>query len=270
MIRKTISRVLKPRFFGKQRYQRFWEKLHGWSLEGMNLSGDGSIDVGEIWVLKYIAARLRNEGRIVIFDVGANTGRYSAEAVGCFGANLGLYAFEPALETFELLRQNLASFENVQCFNFGFGDCEESRTLYSFAGQSGLSSVYDRFHLNQSNGNSSRKKEEVIGLKTVDGFCAEQGIKRVMLLKLDVEGHELKILHGARRLIEASAIDFIQFEFGGTNVDSRTFLHDFVDVLSPNYKLYRILKDGLGPMESYSERFEIFQYSNYLAVSKSY
>jgi len=84
-----------------------------------------------------------------------------------------------------------------------------------------------------------------------------------------VEGHELKVLQGAFHLLSSQAIDYIQFEFGGANIDSKTFLQDFFYYLNPYYKIFRIVRDGLTPLEGYAERFEIFMYSNFLALSRT-
>jgi len=265
----VLKRVLKTSLFGRSRYQPFWERMHLLALQGMNICvGDGSIDSGELWVLEYINKRLPRDTPVVVFDVGANTGLYSTEIVQRFAANLRLYAFEPSRETYRSLAQRMSAYQNVECFNFGFGDREEATTLYTWAGMPGLSSVYDRFHFqnNGLHGEHAHKSEETVRLTTIDDFCVERNIERIALLKLDVEGHELNILRGAADLIHSNGIDFVQFEFGGSNVDSRTFLHDFVDLLSPGYRLYRILKDGLALIEPYNERNEIFLYSNYLAV----
>ena len=267
-----IKKLVKDHFFGRVRYQPFFERLHGWAIQGMNISaGDGSIDPGEMWILNYVKELIPNDIPPVVFDVGANEGLYCAEVVRHFRDEVRIYAFEPSRDTYERLTKRMSPSKNVECFNLGFSDREETVTLYSWARGSGMSSVYDRFFLNrdESNGDHALKNEEKISLTTIDSFCAKKGINRIALLKLDVEGHELKVLHGATGLIGSSSIDFIQFEFGGTNVDSKTFLHDFVDVLSPNYKIFRILKDGLVSMEPYNERNEIFLYSNYLAISQN-
>ena len=47
---------------------------------------------------------------------------------------------------------------------------------------------------------------------------------KIDLLKLDVEGHELYLL-SAKKFI--SKISVIQFEFGGCNIDTRTYFRDF-------------------------------------------
>jgi len=82
---------------------------------------------------------------------------------------------------------------------------------------------------------------------------------------LDVEGHEYAVLQGAKELIERNKIQFIQFEFGGCNIDSRVFFQDFFYFLSPKYKIFRVLKDGLYPINEYSENLEVFSVTNYFA-----
>lgn len=63
-------------------------------------------------------------------------------------------------------------------------------------------------------------------------------------------------------------IEVIQFEFGGCNIDSRTYFQDFYYLLKDNYKIYRILKNGLIEIKSYKEIYEIFITINYLAIKK--
>jgi hypothetical protein len=109
---------------------------------------------------------------------------------------------------------------------------------------------------------------EEITLKKLDDFCDDKGIEYISLLKLDVEGHEFRVLKGAENLVSSSSIDLIQFEFGGCNIDSRTYFQDFFYLLNPCYKIYRILKDGIIAIEDYKETCEVFTTTNYLAISR--
>ncbi|MCG2725664.1 MAG: FkbM family methyltransferase, partial [Elusimicrobia bacterium] len=136
-----------------------------------------------------------------------------------------------------------------------------NQTLYRNADESGLSSIYKR---RLDHFNLSMDKSENIEVKTIDAFCKEQKIEHIHFLKLDVEGHELKVLEGASGMLKLGAIDFIQFEFGGCNIDSRTFFQDFYYLFKDNYKIYRILKDGLYKINHYKERYEVFTTTNYL------
>ena len=79
---------------------------------------------------------------------------------------------------------------------------------------------------------------------------------------------KLKALNGAAQMINSKQIDVIQFEFGGCNIDSRTYFQDFYYLLKDNYKIYRILKDGLYQINQYKEIYEAFTTTNYLAEKK--
>ena len=111
-------------------------------------------------------------------------------------------------------------------------------------------------------------KVEEVPLSTIDIYCSENNIKQIHFLKLDIEGNELNALNGAERMIKERRIQFIQFEFGGTNIDSRTYFKDFWEKLSSEYNFYRIVENGIYPITSYREIFEIFTTINFLLELK--
>ena len=88
-------------------------------------------------------------------------------------------------------------------------------------------------------------------------------------MKIDVEGNEFKALLGAKEMLNKKSVGAIQIEFGGTNIDSRTYFRDFWNLLHDDYKVYRILKNGLYEIEKYDEHLEIFTCTNYLFILKS-
>ena len=70
-------------------------------------------------------------------------------------------------------------------------------------------------------------------------------------------------------MIANDAIDFVQFEFGGCNIDSRTYFQDFFRLLNRQYQIFRILKDGIWPINRYRGELECFVCSNYLAQRRN-
>lgn len=252
---------------GTRRYQPVWERLHDLALRGMNVGTGAFLSrSGELGVLDLIAGRVRADVRMVIFDVGANTGNYAAEVAARLGNRIRLHCFEPSPTAYARLAERLGGRDGISLHDFGLGDCEEIVPLYADTEGSELASTYPRRleHL----GVVMTAREEA-RLRTLDRFCEEERIAHIGLLKLDVEGNELRVLQGGRHMIESGSIDHIQFEFGGTNIDSRTYLKDYFDLLGSRYEIYRILVDGLAPIPVYREGYEIFETTNYLAIARS-
>jgi hypothetical protein len=102
---------------------------------------------------------------------------------------------------------------------------------------------------------------------TLDNFCEARSISSIALLKLDVEGHELAVLEGARRML-GDAIGMIQFEFGPANIYSRTFFYDFWSLFCDRFDLFRIIPRGIVPVPYYGEHREIFLTTNYVAIRR--
>jgi len=234
------------------------------SKQQMNIgSGDEVAESGEVHALHFVLKSTRAPAPSVVFDVGANRGDYAAQAINVLGANTRLYIFEPSKVHYSSLQKR---FPDALVCEFGFGTFEGTRTLYYDKEGSGLASLYNR---NLDWAGIRMDGQETVAVRTIDNFCLENRIAHINLLKLDVEGAELEALRGATKMISSDSIDFVQFEFGGCNIDSRTFFRDFFDLLSSKYVLNRILVDGLLPITRYHEKYEIFATTNYLAVNRS-
>ena len=110
-------------------------------------------------------------------------------------------------------------------------------------------------------------ESEVVNVTTLDSWTSlVQVIPEFM--KIDVEGHELDVLKGALEII--SRVKLIQFEFGGCNIDTRTYFQDFYYFFKDlDFQLYRITPNGLLQIQQYSEDDEYFGTTNYLALNQN-
>lgn len=262
MLRKLVHRYC----YGKTFAQPYWVRLHHAALRGLNISVSHLPNVNgeERFIKRFLA--LQPEAELVVFDVGANVGKYAQCILDNRSRNVSLFCFEPSRATFEQAQSNLALYENVELYNFGFSDEEATVPLFSNGVGSELASVYQR---ELAHHNITLNQVEHIELKTLDEFCQNKNITHIDLLKLDVEGHELSVLCGAKNMLSQRGADFIQFEFGGTNIDSRTFFRDFFLLLNPDYRICRVVSDGLTQIDKYNESLEIFIYTNFVAVSRN-
>jgi hypothetical protein len=108
-----------------------------------------------------------------------------------------------------------------------------------------------------------------VNVITLDSYCSTHGIERVDFLKIDAEGHDLKVLRGSRELFAKGAIGAAQFEFGGPNIVSGDLLKDFFAFFEAfPYMLYKIHPKWVALHERYDPRLENFAYQNWIAVRR--
>jgi len=226
-------------------------------VRGMGYGASDWIDSGEAALL--VRLREQHPDVKVILDVGANVGGWSRDASRAW-PDARIYAFEPSVDTFRLLEETVRDLP-VTTVRAALSDESGEALLHAVSGEPGLSSLHRR---DLAAHNLAMTATESVTLMRLDDYAADQGIHHIDLLKIDAEGHELAVLRGAVGLIEKGAIDMIQFEFGGTCIDSRVFLRDFVRFLEPEYDIFRLLVDGLEPLV-YSEYEELFSTCNFFA-----
>lgn len=232
-------------------------------LQGIS-AGSGVGSSGERAVLVRLASK--RKGKCCVFDVGANQGQFASQVLSELGADyVDLHCFEPSPSTFKILTDVMQPFQKIYLNNEALGKEIGSADLYSNEAGSGLASLtrrrLDHFAIDFS-------KVENVVVRTLDDYCAVCGVGHIDLLKIDVEGHELDVLYGAESMFKANAIDMVTFEFGGCNIDTRTFFQDFFYFFSEmNMAIYRITPSGyLMRIAKYSEICEQFRTTNFVAV----
>lgn len=260
-----IKKELASRYLKDEHDQNYWTDLFRLSLNKMNYGpGDDYHSSGEKGVLDYLIETFKSSEKLVIFDVGANVGGYTNMVLDCLGSKAQVHAFEPSSSTFEMLQKNVNG-ELVKLNNMGCSDTTQTMSLYSDKNGSSLASVYNRKLDYYGISMEETEQSEFI---RIDDYCKKNSIEHIHLLKMDIEGHELFALKGAQEMIDKNNIDFIQFEFGGCNIDSKTYFRDFYSFLHEKYNIYRILQKGLYKIDHYSVYLEIFVTVNYLAIHR--
>jgi FkbM family methyltransferase len=203
----------------------------------------------------------------IVFDVGANMGEYSKlllKKSKDLNKDIELHIFEPLSTCFNKIQNEFSHGENIFLNNFGISDEEKETEIYFDAAGSSFASLYQR---DLSKINKQLNQKEKIKLRRVDNYITEVKIPKIDLLKIDVEGHELNVLKGVGKFLDSDFIKAIQFEYGGANLDSRTYLKDLYNILEPKgYIMCKIMRNSIQP-RNYESKMENFQYANYLAVS---
>ncbi len=127
----------------------------------------------------------------VVFDVGGYQGDFAQKIAARYDS--WVYVFEPVPAFFELLVQRFRSNPKVKIFNFGLSKSDE---LTSITLSDNGSSVYRRGEANAS-----------IRLRDIRSIVDELGIKRIDLIKINIEGGEYVLLS---RMLEEDILPICQ------------------------------------------------------------
>ncbi len=197
-----------------------------------------------------------------MLDIGANTGEWTRELLRRLPTVAAIHAFEPS-------RHNWAAIEaigdpRIRLVKAAVSDREGSAALHTCAPGSPLATLAVR---RLDHMGIAFDQSEMVPTATLDGFIAAHDLAEIAFAKLDIEGYELMAFQGAAAALSAHRIRALAFEFGGCNIDTRTYFRDFWHLLTGHgYRLHRIAPGGrLWPVPAYTESLECFLTSNYLA-----
>jgi FkbM family methyltransferase len=153
-------------------------------------------------------------------DVGANIGAFTATLADAVSPDGRVHAFEPLLPARARLERTVALNEShgVTIDGRALSDAEGTATLYDYGpGYESWATLAPR-RIDTDAGVVTPVTELSVETTTLDRYCLEHGIRRIHLLKVDVEGAEERVLTGARSLLEQEAIDLVMIEVADTTL----------------------------------------------------
>lgn len=202
------------------------------------------------------------ENKKVFFDVGANFG-WISQAIANNTNKLKVYAFEPDKNIARQFIKNLESNTNlnskIRIINKAVYD-SETEVCFSpskSAHNPGVGRI--------DSGESSNDKIETISL---DSFCSRENIYPD-IVKIDVEGAELKVIKGMKKMLSRGIPDYILVETHGFYFKDKTseFNAELIDELITNhYKIYLLEGDKVSP---FNEEYKKLDRMHLLAKYKT-
>ena len=141
-----------------------------------------------------------------IIDAGASDGRISRRLLRKFPA-ADAYAFEPNSLYFDSLKQYARENSMFHPYFLALSDCEGKADLHitQSPGNTSLLMPTEAFKQIDSQG-SCMKRSEKVELVTIDDWAQRNGNLDIQLMKFDIQGGELKALHGATRVLQDSTL----------------------------------------------------------------
>jgi len=145
---------------------------------------------------KFLAKYL--EEGMVCLDIGANLGYFAFLESSKVGNTGSVIAVEPAPLTFELFEKNikLQKNKNISSFNFAFSN--KAGTVDFFISSS---SNWSRIIKEKDHDHGDKGEIIKIECKTIDNFVEELDLKKLNLIRIDLEGYEFEIFEGAQKTL---------------------------------------------------------------------
>jgi FkbM family methyltransferase len=222
---------------------------------------------GEWELQRFVVRRAPSSGRVVVLDVGANVGRWTqsllASARAVDRTDFEVHAFEPASATVRVLEEALKAEPwagKVSVVRTAVSETCGEGTLYLVDPTAERNSLYRPGPVDASG-------SEPIRITTLDEYTETQQLSHVTFAKIDTEGNDMLVLLGAQRLLQAGAIDLLQFEYNHRWIDARRFLRDAFDLLVPfGYRIGKLAREGVEFYSSWDPELETYREGNYVAA----
>jgi FkbM family methyltransferase len=178
-------------FCGTQRTFYFSDTPLGRTIAQKVLSGGSYPDLGFMRDVR------------TIVDVGANIGASTLYFAGNY-QQARILAFEPFLESYELLVRNVEGISRISTFNFGLFDRDKQAPLHLGLQDSVTNSI-------AVGRETSEDRHVFVNLREAGAVLAELNVSEVDILKLDTEGCELPILRSMSALAARAGVIYIEF-----------------------------------------------------------
>lgn len=186
--------------------------IFSFDIIGTTISLEGKYEKEELLILEEWLM-YKFEGCLIdksVIDCGANIGNHTVFFSKVFQ---NVFSFEPNPRTFRLLEFNCYDLNNVECFNVGLSDENESFSL--IVPKSNIGAAY----LSKSHHDADSNNAIKVELKTLDSF--DFHFDNLCMIKIDVEGHELSVLRGASGVIKRY-LPLIAFEHTAKDIKNGT------------------------------------------------
>jgi 2-O-methyltransferase len=137
----------------------------------------------------------------VIIDAGAHVGGDSIEMCRMYRGST-VHAFEPVPSIFKFLKHNTRKYNRIHCHTIALGNQNGEQNMYVSSGASDGSSslLKPKDHL-EDHPDVFFNETITVTTKTLDTWADEQGIKKIDLLWLDMQGFELEVLKASHIIL---------------------------------------------------------------------
>ena len=173
------------------------------SLLGVDIKFKKNLSFDEIYQ-KYVRKKP------IIIDVGANEGQ-SIERVSSIFNNCIIHSFEPINKCFDKMVKDFPG-KNYYKNNYALSNKNTNRKF--FINEQLVTSGFNKINKSYDHIEIKNKIKNTVMVKTIklDTYLYLNKIKKIDILKIDTQGHELDVLKGAKNSLKNNIFHFVEVE----------------------------------------------------------
>lgn len=162
---------------------------------------------------KVVLSQLLKDAHTII-DVGAFCGAFTADALELY-PEATVHAFEPNLKSYIALADRFEHDQRVIIDGIALGERAGKPYLnhYSAAYNDSLLSLDPRASQHVDKVMLELVGFEGVPMTTLDDYCLQAGITNIDILKIDTQGYDLNVLHGARHVLPYTKLVQVELIF---------------------------------------------------------
>jgi len=147
-----------------------------------------------------------------VLDIGAHVGQFAKEIRGKL-PQAKLYSFEPLKDCYQELLRNMSRDKNFEACNFALGD-KEGKQKINRSVSSPSSSLLTMVNLHEEMyPHTKGGSKEEIEVKRLDDIFKISDLEKEILVKIDVQGYEDRVIKGGANIISQARIVLMENSF---------------------------------------------------------
>jgi FkbM family methyltransferase len=225
---------------------------------------------GEYALHRKLAEFARRQSKpLTVIDIGGFIGYWSSNLLEtCRAAGVEkvqLWAFEPSQES----RAQLV--ERLKCASAQYRVTVRPEAVSDACGTAAFDGNSDSAGAQRLLTDEARSDNETpsiqVPVTTLAAFFSSEAIEAADYVKTDVEGFDLRVIHGALPLLAERRVGLLQFEYNHCWITTRSFLSDVFDTAAGlPYRVCKIVPDGIESFAAWHPELETFFDANFVLV----
>lgn len=167
----------------------------------------------------------------LVMDIGARNGWFFQSWLD-WQPNATIIAFDPEVNAYDALKKRYANDPRVRIEPYGIAEKSDTQTFYTLSESAVSSSLLqpDQKVWDEIKYDTGDIIESTIETITLDDYCQQHAIDNVYLIKMDIQGYELRALEGAINTLASTDYVLVESAIKPLYEGAATFteVHDFM------------------------------------------